>query len=122
MKINQKIVVCFIVVAALAGISAFAPQATMIISIAIVALTICFGFYLSFSISRNIGKLNNALMNLDGEFDTPIEIDSKDEIGDLSRVIDKLMQDLKTSGSLNRAEVERDVISEVIQGVTTTSN
>lgn len=77
---------------------ALATQRTLIVRALTFILAILSGFYLSLFISRRIGRLKEAIRRVgSGELDTQIEINSKDEIGDISRSINKMIGDLKAS-------------------------
>lgn len=61
-------------------------------------LAIFFGVYISFLISRRVHKLKAAILKVgSGELDAEIEIDSKDEIGDLARSFNQMTSDLTRS-------------------------
>lgn len=76
-----------------------AARRAVIVRILAYLLSILAGLYLSFVISRRIRRLKEATQRLgSGQPNTLIENDSKDEIGDLSRSISKMVGDLTRSG------------------------
>ncbi|MEP6788226.1 MAG: EAL domain-containing protein, partial [Acidobacteriota bacterium] len=82
------------------------------------------GFYISFLTLRRIRRLKEASEKVgNGKLDIQIDVDSRDEIGDLSRSFNQMVGDLKrNSTERQRAAAEREVISEIVQGVATTEN
>ncbi len=77
------------------------------IVIVILALVFVLAGVMSFSIARSISRpikmlSKGAEMIGEGNFDHKIAIDSKDEIGHLSRVLDKMTHDLKLKSGLER--------------------
>lgn len=86
---------------------------TLAISIAsalAVLLIIGIGFYISWTVAEPITRLKAATIALGkGNLDTSIESKSKDEIGDLAKSFNQMVQDLKKT-TASRDELEAEVI------------
>ena len=96
-----------------------ATKQTLVITVLAFMVAIFSGFYISFLISRRIKKLKEASQKVgEGELDTQIDINSRDEIGDLSRSFNKMIGDLKGSRVQIETQHERlDTIIANVQGV-----
>ncbi len=71
-------------------------QVTLIISILMILIAIFVAVALGRNISRPLIVLTDAAEAISlGDFSTPIQIDSQDEIGDLARAIDRMRQSLQ---------------------------
>jgi diguanylate cyclase (GGDEF)-like protein/PAS domain S-box-containing protein len=75
-----------------------ATQQTVTVTLAAFLLAIFFGVYISWLISRRINTLKEASERVGrGQFETKIEVGSKDEIGDLTRSFNLMISDLNGS-------------------------
>lgn len=85
---------------------------TLAISIAsalAVLFIIAIGFYISWAIADPITRLKSATIELGkGNLDTSIAVKSKDEIGDLAKSFNQMVQDLKKT-TASRDELEAEV-------------
>jgi PAS domain S-box-containing protein len=97
-----------------------ATTQTLIVTALTFLLAIFSGFYISFLISRRIRNLKEASEKVgNGELDTRIDINSKDEIGDLSRAFNKMTGDLKVSRAALAGQEKhfRSIIEKSTDGV-----
>lgn len=79
---------------------ALATRKSLVATALTFILAIFSGLYISFLISRRVKNLKAASQKVGGgELDTQIEIDSKDELGDLSRSFNQMIVNLKKSQS-----------------------
>jgi sigma-B regulation protein RsbU (phosphoserine phosphatase) len=77
---------------------------TEIILVAAFLVVICTAFFLSRSVTTNIQKLVNAVRLItSGEFKTRTHIKSHDEIGELSRALDKMIPELEERMDMKQA-------------------
>jgi PAS domain S-box-containing protein len=113
MKISHKLILSFLLVASLASVTTVFTR-TWIVTALTFVLAIFSGLYISFLISHRIGKLKEAIRKVgSGQLDTQIEIDSDDELGDLSRSFNGMIDDLKqSSSSLAAAKLFTDKVLE----------
>ena len=84
----------------------------MVISIIVTALAILIGLFISYRIYKPIATLKNAALLIGrGELDTEFEVESKDEIGQLSESFKEMVANLRSSmtsiGNLNKEIAER---------------
>lgn len=85
-------------------------QRILVISLIVTMLAISISLLISYSVSKNIHKLKEAASKIGrGDLDSDIDIDSKDEIGQLAGAFRKMAQDLKAS------TVKRDELAKEIQ-------
>ncbi len=79
------------------------------ISLLVTMIVILIGFWVSRSITRPIEKLKNATDKIGkGEMDTIIDINSRDEIGQLARSFNQMTKDLRTT-TVNRDELIKEI-------------
>lgn len=84
-----------------------ATERTLTVGASTFLLAIIAGLYISFSISRRLRKLAEASQKVGGgELDTQIDINSRDEIGDLAHSFNAMIGDLRRSrGNLAAREL-----------------
>ncbi len=76
--------------------AAFLYNIILIISLAAVFSAIVFGYVVTRNISSPVTKLKEAAIDIGkGNFDTKIELDAKDEIGELAGAFSKMAKDLQ---------------------------
>ena len=95
---------------------------TMIASIAGFLLAIGVGFFMARSIANPITTLKNAAVQIgQGNFETRIDITSRDEVGVLAEVVNKMAGDLsKAFGSM--ASRTATIIENLVDGLLVTDN
>jgi PAS domain S-box-containing protein len=77
-------------------------------------------WFISRTFSRPLNLLATATRRIgEGELDTAVVFDSKDEFGLLAQAFNRMAVDLQVS---TEAEAKRQIISDIVQGVTTTTN
>ncbi len=78
---------------------------TLIVSI----ISILMGFIISGSITKKIRKLKNIIARLGrGDLDVDVDIESRDELGELARTFKHMAEDLKTT-TVNRDELVEEI-------------
>ena len=102
----------------------FAPVAKLkarilIISLVVTVIAVLLGFFISKSISRPIGKLVVAAVKIgEGDMEARVDINSKDETGQLANTFNIMIEDLKNTttsiDNLNREVAERQK-AEIVQ-------
>ncbi|MFA5238509.1 MAG: ATP-binding protein [Phycisphaerae bacterium] len=101
----------------------FAPVAElkniMLVVPAVIAIALLIGLYISLNISKPVEKLRDAAVEISkGKFDTTIDINSKNEIGELAGAFNKMIKHLKVMvGNLNQEIVERKKAEEYIENL-----
>ena len=87
---------------------------SLLVGIFSFGVAISIGLYISHSLHTTISKLTNATHEIsNGNLDTKIDINSKDEIEDLSIAFNQMTQDLKTS--INEQKIANRQIQKSLQ-------
>ncbi len=99
----------------------FAPvaklrNAVLITLLAVTAVTILTGFFISHNISKPIIKFRDVALKIGrGKLDTKIEIESKDEVGELANSFNKMAKHLEeTIYNLNREITDRRIAEKAL--------